>query len=217
MANNILGFVGITNYDIILYLSRILSRLGKRVLLADYSFGNDLEVCIPVPRELTPDKDIITYNGVDYTKTSLDITMINSYDDVLIYFGFCINENISLCTQIVYVTDQQRFHIEKLKSLPQIEVANINLLVRDVVDSKINPVYIRDRLHEKLKSANIFIFYLDDVDTKNKILVQYNSILNFKGLSVEMKEYLKKTVMNMYPEISEKELHKAYKHAERGH
>lgn len=217
MANNILGFVGITNYDIILYLSRILNRLGKKVLLVDYSLDNDLEECIPVPRELTPDKDVITYNGVDYTKASLDITLINRYDDVLIYFGFCINEKISLCTQIVYVTDQQKFHIEKLKSLPENEAEKISLLVRDAVDSKINLAYITDRLHKDMKSADIFIFYLDDIDTKNKILVQYNSIIQFKGLSGEIKEYLKKTVKIMYPEISEKELHKSYKLAERGY
>lgn len=217
MANNILGFIGTTNYDIILYLSRILNRLGKKVLLVDYSFDNDLEVCIPIPRELTPDMEVITYNGVDYTKIDLNITMINRYDDVLIYFGFCINENISICKQIVYATDQQKSHIEKLKSLPQIEADKINLIIRDAVDSKINLAYITDRLQKNLQSADIFIFYLDDIDTKNKILVQYNAIIHFKGLSGEIKEYLKRTVKIMYPGISEKELHKAYKLAERGY
>lgn len=217
MVNNILGFVGTTNYDIILYLSRILNRLGKKVLLADYSSENDLEVCIPVSPQLNPEDDVITYNEVDYTKTDFDSTLLNQYDDVLIYFGFCINEKITLCSQIVYVTDQQRFHIEKLRSLPQMEAPRINLLIRDIVDSKINQTYITDRLKKDLKPEDIFLFYLDDIDIGNKILSQYNSILQFKRLSREFKDYLKKTVKNMYPDISEKELHKSYKLAERGY
>ena len=46
---NVVGFYGIDNYEIILYLTRVLSNAAKKVLIADYSDSNALMSCIPIP------------------------------------------------------------------------------------------------------------------------------------------------------------------------
>lgn len=216
MANNIIGYVGTENYEVILYLSRILDRLGKKVLMVDYSELEDLTICIPVPSGLYPEDDIITYFGVDFTKRDLDSQLVNEYDDILINFGFRINNNVSQCTQIVYVTDQQKFNIEKLAALPSIEIETSSLIIKDMVESKINEIYITDRLQKNIDLKNTYVFALDGVDMTYKILVQFNTLYEFKRISKAVKRYLLGTIKTLYPDINQKELKRAYKLAERG-
>lgn len=217
MANNVVGFIGIENYEIILYLSRILAKLGKRVLLVDYSESSDLTSCIPVPIDLNPQKDVISYMGIDFTGNKFITEFIDSYDDILINFGFHMNSGVTLCTQIGYVVDQQKFHIERLVSLPKTEISNISLLIKDYVDSKINSEYILERLNKNIRKDNIYVFEQDVIDTKFKILAQYNTVFEFKRISRGTKGYLKNTILSMHPGMKTSTIQKAYKLAERGH
>lgn len=219
MARNVIGFYGVENYEIILYLSRIIDRLKRKVLLIDYSSANDLTVCIPVPSGLYPDTDIITYFGVDFTRQPFTTDFLNTYDDILINFGFnYIEEVTDKCTYIVYVSDQQKHNILKLASIQDLQKSNIqkDLIIKDVVNSKINQLYIMDQIHKNIKVENVFLFDQDDVDKKIKLLAQHDTLYEFKKITSNVKDYLKHMVKIMCPEITDKELKAAYKIAERG-
>lgn len=219
MASNVIGFFGVENYEIILYLSRIMDRMKRKVLLIDYSTADDLTVCIPVPKGIYPDTDIITYFGVDFTRQPLDSELIEAYDVVLISFGFnYIEAAVEECTHIVYAADQQKHNIIKLAALPDTQKNNVlkDLIIKDVVESKINQVYIMDKLQKSIKSENVFMFDQDEVDKKIKILAQHDTLYEFKKISSNVKDYLKYMVKIMCPGITDKDLKAAYKTAERG-
>ena len=67
MGNNTVAYVGLDNFDIILYISRVLMKLGKKVLLVDHSETMAIKYCIPQPKGLNCQRDIITYQGIDFT------------------------------------------------------------------------------------------------------------------------------------------------------
>lgn len=217
MANNVLGYFGIENYEIILYLARILNKLGRKILLIDYSFTDNLTVCIPIPVGLNAFDDVVTYFGVDFTRKELDADLINVYDDILINFGFNYNINAAQsCTRIVYSTDLQKHNIEKLISIPNIEKAEKSLLIKDAVDSKVNQAYILDRLQKDINKEKVYVFDQDVIDTKYKILAQYDTLFEFRKITRAVKDYLKNTIRELCPCTTEKERKEAYKIAERG-
>lgn len=216
MATNVIGFYGIENYEIILYLSRIMDKLKRKVLLVDYSTTDDLTICIPVPTGIYVDDDVITYFGVDFTRKPIDAELMDDYDDILISFGFNYLEDITnKCTQLIFVTDQQKHNIIKLSTIPDMDQPKI-LLIKDVVDSKINQAYIQEKIQKNINSECVFVFDQDEVDKKYKILAQHNTLYEFRRITNGVKDYLKYMVKKMYPGISDKELKDAYKTAERG-
>jgi hypothetical protein len=220
LNQNVIGFYGIENYEIILYLSRILDSIGRKVLMIDYSSLTDLKSCIPIPIGIYVETDIVTYSGIDYTKKFIDQDLIDNYDDILIYFGFNFIESVNkYCTRIVYVTDQQKHNIDRLALITETDTKidlPKSLLIKDVVDCKITREYIIERLQKNIKKEDVFVFLQDEIDKKIKIILQYNTSFAFQKISNTVKEYLRNMVRNMCPGIAEKELKAAYKIAERG-
>jgi len=217
MVSNVIGFIGIDNYDIILYLSRILNTIGKKVLIIDYSYTDALTTCIPVPEGLNVYDDIIDYRDVDYTKKCFEEDYLNEYDDILINFGFHYIEHVAaVCNYIIYSTDLQKHNIDSLRSIPFIRDGKKQLIIRDMVDSKINPTYIIDLLQMEFLKDDVYGFELDALDMKYKILIQYDTIFEFKRITKYLKSYLTDTLKKLYPNIAHKELREALKKAERG-
>ena len=66
MGDKLIGFLGCDKYEIILYLSRILYHLGKKVLLVDYAESEALYQSIPVPDTLKDENNYIHYSGIDF-------------------------------------------------------------------------------------------------------------------------------------------------------
>lgn len=213
---NIIGFFGIDSYEIILFLSRILENLSRKVLLVDYSDIGDLTACIPVPDGLYVEDDIITYFGVGFTRKILDQDILNGYDDVLINFGFnYIQSAASKCTKVIYVINQQKYNISRLSTIPDLDIPKC-LILKDMVRSKINQEYIMENIKKNVLDENIYTFFLDEIDAKCKLLAQYNTVYEFKKISNDVKNFLKVTIKNMLPELSDKTLKEIYKIAERG-
>lgn len=219
-VTNVLGFLGVENYEIILYLSRILDRLGRKILLVDYSDFGDLAACIPVPAGIDVETETSTYFGVDFTRRFLNQEIIENYDDVLINFGFNhIEEMLKYCTRIVYATDQFKNNVDRLAAIPETEFTRQlpkSLLIKDAVICKIDKEYIISRLKKSIQMEEVFIFDQDAVDKRYKLLAQYDTLFVFRKVTAEIKNYLKDMIRKMYPEIEEKRLKAAYKSAERG-
>ena len=217
MANNVLGFIGIENFEIILYLSRILRKLERKVLLIDYSETAELASCIPIPEGLDPEDDIITHFGIDFTSKQINQDVRDEYNDILINFGFNwthISET-QYCTSIIFIINQLQHNIKRLASFTSIgsEAADKSLIIKDVVNSKISPEYIADQLKVK---ENVCVLNFDEIDMKYRILAQHDSLFTFRRITRGAKDYLLDTVKKMCPEIQEKAIKEAYKAAERG-
>lgn len=216
MANNVIGYIGIENFEMMLYLARILNKLKQKVLLIDLTADQDLASCIPVPIGLDPSDDVISYYGVDFTKAAPSSDMLNEYDVVLISFGFNISAEIKYCNRIVYAVNQMLHNINRVAALAPISAYEKHLIIKDMVSSKITPEYIADCLKLEIKPENIITLDFDEVDMKYKILAQHDSLFTFSRITNKAKRYLITTVRELNPEVTEKELREAYRLAERG-
>ena len=121
MENKILGFFGVDKYDIILYLSRILYTLNKKILLLDCSENRALTYSIPMPNQiLCEERDcyIVNYRGIDCASNSFISQELmekykQEYDVILMDFGFQENhELVENCTHIVLVLDQKLHNLK---------------------------------------------------------------------------------------------------------
>lgn len=219
MANNIVGFMGIENYEIIMYVSRILNNLGKKVLMVDYSETGSLAACVPVPVGLNAKDDIIDFRRTDFTMKIISSDILNEYDDILINFGFNVSDDIlDACNHLVFITDQQKQNIENIAALPKVEINDTRkqMVIKDSVESKINQAYILKELKNVVFDDNVYVLDQDENNTISKLLVQYDVKFGFRKVSKALKNYLKDTVKSLYTELSDKELNRAYKLAEGG-
>lgn len=216
MANNIVGYIGIENFEMLLYLARILNKLRRKVLLIDLTAEKDLSSCIPVPAGLDPIDDIISYYGVDFTEKVASPDLFNEYDDVLISFGFNASAAIQYCSKVVYTVNQMLHNINRLASLDPIAGKKKYLIIKDMVNSKITPEYIIDCLKIPFEPEHIITLDFDEIDMRYKILAQHDSVYQFRRITKKAKRYLITTVKELYPEVPDKELREAYWLAERG-
>ena len=147
----------------------------------------------------------------------LDQDLIRSYDTVLVNFGFNLKKNASKwCTMAVYSTSQEKHVIEKLALLQDLDIPKI-LVIKDMAKCKIGQEYILEHSKKNISIENIFSFDIDVIDQRSKLLVQYDTLYEFKRISEGVKYFLQEMVRRLYPEINEKYIKAAYKKAEGGH
>lgn len=216
MVNNTIAFVGIDNFDFILYLSSILSKLDKKVLIVDHSETKSVIQSIPQPMELNYESEIITYRQVDFTSMITTKEMLYGYEDVFIVYGFMEpSPDIELCNRILLVTDMYRYHQEKICSLVSkySKEKEQELIIRDYIESKITPELISDRFQSP---ENTTIIFRDDNDYKNSLMCHFNRVFSFQSISRQLKQYLIDEILKLHPEISKNQLMTAYRRARKG-
>lgn len=217
MGSKCIAFIGIDNFDIILYLSRILSKLDKKVLIADYSGTEALTTSIAKPVGVDCNKNVITYRKVDFTKLPITDDMYNAYDCILATYGFNNpGEEIKYFNHVIYVTNLFLHNLVKIEQLESYEVADISLLVRDVAGVKISPNDIATALKKNIDVEAVSYLHLDETDFTNAIACQHNQSASFIKISRAMKNYLLNLTYKFYPDISKEEIKEAYKKARRG-
>jgi len=210
MNKEIIGFYGIDNFDIVLYLANLLKGLGKTVLMIDNSESGSLACSVPVLSELDSKNEVIEYQGIGFTTLEYDDYIAAGYDYILVHYGFIKNETFKFCTRLVYSVNQLKHNVEKMNNLTNVGEIPKQVLFCDYVSCKIDQKYILDKLKLETTEDNLFVFDLDLYDIKNRILSQYNSTVNFKKITPAVKDYLINTVKILCPEISEKEIKKIY-------
>ena len=218
MDNKIIGFVGIDKYEILLYLSRILYHLNKKVLLADFSETRSLTESIPIPEVLCESNTYLDYRGIDFVKGQNYIfDMYRNYDYVLIDFGFN-HEALSeiYCDHLIYITDLQLHHAKGLGRLKALGSPKSYIIIKDVFHCKVTPDIILSEIKLKTIIENIYIIEQDGLDIKFKIYSQYNQTFYFDKLSKSMKTFLKDILYQFDENFSKSYIQSAYKKAERG-
>ncbi|NLP34431.1 MAG: hypothetical protein GX359_04450 [Clostridiales bacterium] len=206
MASNIVAYIGIDNFDNILYLARILSKLGKKVLVIDNSDSMSVLYSIPQPKGMNSLEEIITYRQVDFTRQEINQEMKEEYDDILIFYGFLEKEkDISECNRIVFVTDQYRYNYSRIPDMTcekgdQCQIEQ-DLLIKDVAPMKITPEIIVERIGIPIRKENVSVLYHDERDYTNSLVCHYNGSFGLKGISKQRKAYLLEEVKKLHPDI----------------
>jgi len=218
MGDNVIGFIGSDKYELILYLSRILFHLGKKVLLVDYAESEALYQCISIPGMLREESGYIDYRGIDFIQGQYFVpNMRQQYDVVLIDLGFNDeNKALSQCTKVVYITDLQLHNVRRIKSLDYLRDIDKYLVIKDVFQCRIKPEYILEQLGQVIDKSHVYILYQDAFDLKYKVQSQYNHRFSFGKLSRPTKFFLKEITKQMDNNLDEKRLNNAYRKAERG-
>lgn len=218
MDKKTIGFIGSDKYEILLYLSRILYHLNKKVLLVDFSETMALTQSIPIPLALAESETYLEYRGIDFIKgRNYYLNMNKEYDYVLFDFGYNHSILSSIyCNSIVYVTDLQLHHAKRLNITNKKGSQKNFIIIKDVFPCKITPDYILNELNPKVNIENIYIIEQDALDIKVKIHSQYNQTFYFDKLSKSMKTFLKDIILQIDENLDKIQLQSAYKKAERG-
>ncbi|MDF2473833.1 MAG: hypothetical protein K0R21_1615 [Anaerocolumna sp.] len=218
MEGKMIGFVGSDKYELILYLSRILYHLGKKVLLVDYAENEALLQSITVPETLKEDTSYIDYRGIDFIQGKyFRFKMKQEYDYILMDFGYIMdNEGMLRCSKVIFVTDLQLHNLKRIKNIEYVENEDKCLVIKDVFQCKIKPEYIINQIGFPIDKNQIFILYQDSVDLKYKVSSQYDHKFTFHKLSKPTQCFLKDITKMMDNQLEEKDINLAYKKAERG-
>lgn len=221
MASNIVAYAGINNFDNIMYLSNILSKLGKKVLLVDHSVNHALLYSIPLPKGICCHKNIITYRQIDVTSKVIDQNIAADYDNVFISYGFMEpSDDIRLCNQFILVTNLYRFNYERrISSLYTTFISDFekrSILIKDVVDLNITPIILAEHINLNIPMENISSLYFDEKDYVNGLVCHHNSNFQMKYISKQHRIYLLDELGKLYPEITKKQIRAACRHARKG-
>lgn len=217
MANNVVAFVGIESFDNIQYMARILSSLGKKVLVIDYSETEALTWSVPRINYIDINKEIINYRHIDYTNQNITDDMLKAYDDVFIAFGFnIIGEAILSCNNIFYVTDLYINNIKKINRIDDFNIKSRYLFIRNVLEIKINPESVASQIEKNIPKENTFILPFRENDQINGLINQYNQIMAFANISGAYKKILHKQIHELYPNITKYKLKVACRKARKG-
>lgn len=205
---DVIGFLGIEKYDIIIYLSMILVGRGSKVLLIDSSKEESLKYCISIPEALNPKVDIINYRGLDFIMGRSYREFEEEYDYILIDYGFeRKTKEIIDMDKLVFVTDKQLHNVKRLTKVLNTEAT---LVVRDTKEKKIIAEIAEIFVHSNISIKKLYSLGFDEVDKSIMFNLQYNNKICIKKLSYSTKNFLEifsRDILN----IEEKEYIKAYR------
>lgn len=221
MASNVIAYIGNEHSDILIYLSRILLKLGKKVLIVDHSEYRSIISSVPHPIGLDASSEIITYLQVDYTAMEVKNSITDAYDDVFVSIGY--QEpfgDLALCNHIVLITDLHGYNHDRLRQfLDKYYVTErvINtLIIRNNVDTTLSMESILRKINISIHKNEIIAINRNDLDYINSLLCHYNNFYQFTRISRQLQEYLKREIGCLYPQIATTEIDAAYKVARKG-
>lgn len=214
----LLGFCGIEIPDVILYLSRILYKLGKRVLICDYSPEGELEYYIPFHNEINPLTECVDYRGVDYTRQFLEEEWKKKYDFLILNFGFGTVQVSTVCHRMIYVSDWDKAHIKRLEKIPADRKNSQEkmILIRDMIPGGIRMNGYFQELKKLLQTEELTRLKLKLPDLRAKMTAEYNDVFVFRFISRDLYNVLLKEIQKLCPNEEEKKLFAAIRSAEKG-
>lgn len=217
MKNKVIGFAGLDVQDTILYLSRIFYHMGKRVLMADYSESQALYYSIP----MIPGTDAYTthveYRGTYFTSGPVREKDWEDFDVIMIFLGFEARREVKYCTHMIYTTDCEKNHLERLEELRGVPAQYSQLVYRNAGKAE---HYLEDMsfsFHGAVREACRYTCNDSPREKKLRMQCQYNEIFSFKGISGAFRRYLFDTVRAVFPEESAgKEFAESFRRAQQG-
>ena len=216
----VIGFVGVEEYDIIMYLTTLLNRIGKKILLIDLSETTALSFCMRIPQGLDIKEEIAECNGIFYTRGAYlkeyeeKDTLLTTYDYIFIDYGFKFHsQDLEGCDIITIVTDKQMHHLHRLKGIRNSD-KEIYLILKHLEQGD-NYLKIKNIFGEKLAITKTYPFLADSTDQTLAHSLQYHRTINIKRLSIEYRYFLKDFLFNAL-DITKEEYKRALKEKKRG-
>ncbi len=221
MANNknIVAFVGCEGFDIIIYLSRILAKVGRKVLIADHSDATAIAFITPEIKGLNIAEDIVTFRETDFTSKVLDEETIGLYDDILINCCMSIPRISGLnINKVIYITDLHLFHIKHIARLSYYDSlsAENSLIIKDAVNTRLTTQDVLLLLNKNIAQDKVKFIDWNEGDYGNSLIISHGQSFNFRGTSRQLKAWLLQEVHAMNPDMADKKLKVAFKLAKKG-
>jgi hypothetical protein len=220
MVSEVITYIGLNCFDLILYQACVLKKLQKKVLIIE---DNDkVEQCpfscmLQLPLGLEAKRDIITYRRIDFAFFLPGIEVLNNYDTVFVSAGLTKPPYQGSTNKEVYVTD---LFIQNIEAVKRIMSENLctrrTLVIRNNVFSYLNLDLLSAEMDGLLDKTETVIIDMNENDQFNALLCQNVQSLKFKLLSGTMKKYLLDELKKLCPEATKREIHNAYKAASRG-
>ena len=216
-----ISYVGIEAFDVILYLSRTLSKLNLRVLIIDQSDTEALYLSMNHAMGLDSDKEIIHYRGVYYTKKIPNQEEMSAFQEgvVIMSFGLEYKGDMPfLCDEFNVVINTFPHIVGRMNemiSVNGIRAKKIRILIRDITSI--------DDL-ERVKGEFTFPYdkqredYLDYsvADRESALACQVNQVIQFTRVSGRMKKHILSHTQELFPGIPYGNIKNAYHNARKG-
>lgn len=205
-----IGFLGLDSYDLILLIAKYLDKLGQRVLIMDYSKFGRLSYCIPAPASLSPEKDLIQYNNLDFIRYNKEIIQREDYNYIIIDFGWDVSHHlIPSCEMIYIVTDLQQQNMEQILGIKIPELTVYILLKNYFHANNIKNVeYYFKENHFSIK--NCYLFPASERDLENMVMLQYYHDIKLNQTSKQLRNLIYTILINDF-NFGEKEVVKIRK------
>lgn len=217
MKSKVIGFVGMDVQDTMLYLSRIFYHMGKSVLMADYSESQALYYCIP----MIPGTDAYTaqveYRGTYFTSGPIRERDYEAFDVIMIFFGFEARREVRCCTHMIYTTDGEKNHIERLEEVKGAAADYSQLVFRNAGRRQYDSEDISRPLCGAVRETCEYTCNDSGREKRLRMQCQYNEVFSFKGISARFKKYLFETVRAVFPKEGEgRKFEECFKRAQQG-
>ena len=217
MNSKVIGFVGLDVQDTILYLSRIFRHMGKSVLMADYSESQALYYCIPMIPGTDAYAARVEYRGTYFTIGPIREKEYGDFDVIMIFFGFEARRETKYCTHMIYTTDGEKNHVERLSRVKGEEADYSQLVFRNagrVQRGMGEAGYVPAGM---VREACQYTCNDSARERRLRMQCQYNEIFSFQGISARFKRYLFDTVRAVFPgEVSGKKFEESFRKAQMG-
>ncbi len=195
------GFVGYECEDIVFYLARMLSFLGKTTAVLDRTEHRSV---IGICGNAGKSANILI-------SESLDEILESECSVILKVFGYQpLWEEIQECKDVFLVTDGSSFWT-KLLAKVQIGYKSCHMIIRDMVSMNYSEKYLVFLSEQNI--GDCFLLFLDKSDTKNRYSLGIEKNTPLRYLSEDMKELLQELVLRIDMSINQKQLYVAQKKA----
>lgn len=216
-----IGFAGIEAFDVILYISRTLTKLKKKVLIIDISEAGAIKRAINHGMNLDSREESVNYRRISYIRRVLDKGELerSQVDVIIVVFGqnyinfFPIRiQSINVVANIFpNILDDTNKLIKKLERQDE----NIRILIRDTIDID-DLEKVRSSLCLPEVVTDINYIYVDQRDYESAVRCQRSQLVRFTRISPSMKRYIREQIYYLLPEIKKKQINKAIIAARRG-
>lgn len=209
-----IGFVGGYSHDVILLLAKVLTFVGKKVLLEDRNAVHTLAASIPVPEELSGEKTTVEYDGIYFTREEGRCDV--AFDICLTDFGWTGGrEEMAGCTRLILVTDMMRHHLKRLQKLSISFEGVRECIIRDAVGgTRFGEDEVKTFLAVFPKRTEIYL-QPDVRDIRNRFVCESVGEYSLKRASPEMRETIVSIACELCPELTKKEIQHMVRRGER--
>lgn len=210
------GFVGCYSHDVILLLAKILSCMGKKVLLVDRSRRHTLRASIPVPEGVDVKKNKIEYDGIFYGEAESTMEEREKYDVEIIDFGMELKKEDALgCTELIIVTDMLLHHIRYLTKA-EIPGERVRVcIIRDTIGSIGRKEKAVREFLQMFPNRKEFFLPPDFRDMKNRYVCETMYEYSMRRASPEMQDAILQIAVIFCPGYEEKEIRQKIRMCER--